>query len=159
MVEPGISREGNGLLLDRGIDVDTLKVFLGHVFFALCRLDGHLEQLLHSPGADPLSPLYQGSRIERELMLEVLEAAKILPVTVLDELLHYSLVAHVVSMLEVVEANEEPNRQARTPEVLDVQGAKFSVKERPVNGIRQAVQRTLTVKDLIQPGAEQIALV
>lgn len=159
VIKPGIGRKGNSLFLNRGIDVDPLQVLLGHVLFALGRFDGPLEKLLHPFRANALAPLDQGSRVERELVLEVLKPAEVLPVTVLDELRHYRLVADVEGMLEVVEADQEPNRQAGATEVLDIQRAKFSVKDRPIDGIRQAVQGMPPVQDLVQPSAEQIALV
>ena len=133
MVEPGIGREGDGLLLNRGIDVDTFQVLLGNVLFALCRFYGCLEKFLHPLRANPLSPLDQGGRIERELMLEVFAAAEILPVAILDKLGYHCLVTDVKRVLEVVEANQKSNRQAGATEVLDIQGAEFLLKDRPVD--------------------------
>ena len=66
-------------------------------------------------------------------MLEVLAPTEVLPVTILNKLVHHCLVAHVVSVLEVVEPDQKPDRQAGPTKVLDVQGAECSVKERPVN--------------------------
>lgn len=101
----------------------------------------------------------QSGRIEREFVLKELEPAEVLPVRILQKPLDHCLVAHVVCVLEVVEANKKPDRQTGTTEVLDVQGAEFTVKERPVDGIRKTLQRMPAVQNLIQPGAEQIALV
>ena len=60
----------------------------------------------------------------------------------------------IEGVLEVVQPNEEPDRQARPTEVLDIQGTEFCVKERPINGVRQPVERMLAVQDLIQPRAQ-----
>ena len=159
VVKPGIGREGDGFFLDGGIDVNPLQMPFGQVLFALCRLDRYLEQLFHSLRTDPLAPLHQGGRVEGKIVLEELEAAKVLPVAVLHELVNDCLVAHIVSVLEVVQPDEKANRQAGTTEVFGVQGAEFSVKDRPVDGVRQAIQGMLPIEDLIQPSTEQIALV
>ena len=58
-----------------------------------------------------------------------------------------------------MKTDKKPDRQPGTAEVLDVQGTELFFKERPVNGIRQTEQRMVAVQDLVQPGAEQIALV
>ena len=92
-------------------------------------------------------------------MLEIFTTAEVLPVGILQKTIDHSFVTDVVSMLEVVEANQQPNRQTGATEVLDVQGAEFSVKERPVERVRQTKQGMLAVKDLIQSGAKQFALI
>ena len=79
--------------LDCGVYVDPLQVFLGQVLFALCGFNGYLEQLLHSLGADPLSPFDKGGRIKRKLVLKELEPAEVLPVRILQKPLNRGLVA------------------------------------------------------------------
>jgi hypothetical protein len=92
VIQTGVGRISDGLFLYRGIEVDPLQVFLGDVLFALGGFDGDFEQFLQSFVADALSLLDQTGRIERELMLEVLETAEVLPVTILDELGNRGLV-------------------------------------------------------------------
>lgn len=153
-----IAANSNGLFLDRGVDVDPLQVLFGHVLFAFGRFDGYLEQLLHPLGADAFAPLDQGGRIEGKLVLEVLEAAEVLPVTIFDELGHHRLVTHVVGMLEVVQPYQQPDRQSRATDFGDVEGTELFVKDRPVDGVGQTEQGVSAVKDLIESGPEQISL-
>jgi hypothetical protein len=51
------------------------------------------------------------------------------------------------------------DRQTEAPNILDVQRAKLSFKDRTVDGVRQLEQRVLAVEYLIQLGTEQIALI
>jgi hypothetical protein len=59
----------------------------------------------------------------------------------------------------VVQANEKANRQARSANVLDIQFGEVLIKDRLVDAIRQTIEWMATVEDLIQPGAQQNALV
>jgi hypothetical protein len=133
-------------------------MLFGHVLFALCGFDDHLGKFFHSLETDPFRHLIKVVGLSGNSCWK-LEAAEVLPVAVFDELVHYRFVAHVVSMLEVVVADQGPDWQTGTAKFLDVQGAEFFVKYRPVDGIRQMEQRMPAVEDPIQPGAEQIALV
>ena len=62
-------------------------------------------------------------------------------------------------MLEVVQADKKPDRQAWAADVLDIQFAEVFIKERPVDAIRQTIEWMAMVEDLIQSRTEQIALV
>lgn len=53
-------------------------------------------------------------------------------------------------MLEIVQANKKTNRQARATNVFDIQLAKVFIKDRPVDGDRQTVQRMTAIENLIQ---------
>ena len=82
MVKTGIGREGNGLLLDGGIDVDSLNVLLGDVAITLGCFDSPLKKFLHAGRANAFTPANQCGRVNRHLVLEVLAATKVLPVGV-----------------------------------------------------------------------------
>jgi len=58
-----------------------------------------------------------------------------------------------------MQANEKADRQARSANILDVQFAEVFIKDRPVDVVRQTIKRMAAIEDLIQPGAEQIALI
>ncbi len=91
-------------------------------------------------------------------MLEVFEAAEVLPVTIFDELGYHRLIAHIVGMLEVMQPYQQTDRQSRSTDFGDVVGTELLVKDRPVDGVGQAKEGMPAVKNLIESGAKQIFL-
>ena len=62
-------------------------------------------------------------------------------------------------MLQVVQADQQSDRNTGATHLYRVQGAKLSFKERPVNLIGQTIQFMLAIKHLIKAGAKQVTLV
>src|SRR5690554_4305377 len=62
-------------------------------------------------------------------------------------------------MLEIVQADHQPDRIARPAHVLAVTVGKLPLKTRPVDGSGQTAQRVFEIEDLPEVGTEQVKLV
>lgn len=134
-------------------------MLLGQISAAFGRLERFGQQFLHPLGADAFAPLDQGGRVEGEAMLEVLKAAKVLPVGVLDKPHDHDFITDVEGMLEVMQPHQQADRSGRATDFFDVQPAKLLFKHRPIDSIRKLKQRMLAVENLVEAGAVEIPLV
>ena len=113
---------------------------LGQILFTLGRLQRLAEQLLHVLRPDPLAPARHRGRIERQFVNEILKAAEVLPIAVFQQASDNRFVALVEGVLQIMQTDHQPRRLAGAPPLFSVEGAKFIVKDRPVDLIRQNKQ-------------------
>nr|QIJ55914.1 hypothetical protein mgb_00001 [uncultured bacterium] len=104
----------------------------------------------------PLPPAHQAGRVQRQLMLQVLVAAEVLPVRVLQPARHHALVALVERVLQIVQPHQQTRRQRRLPRPRTVLHVDLRFQAQPVHLPGQAHQRVAEVEDLRQLGAEQV---
>ena len=84
-------------------------------------------------------------------MLEEFKTTEVLPVRIFQQAFDNGFVAFVEGMFEIVQANKQADRQAGAANVFDIKLTEVFIKDRPVDGVRQTVQRMTAVQDLIQP--------
>ena len=116
----------DGLLLHRGVHDHTLKIFGLHGLNVDSRLDGGLEQLLQPLFAQVAPEATDLRGVAGQTMLVVIHAAEKLPQHVLAPTGADLLIAEVEAVLEVEQADQQPNGQpgptrathARTHELL-----------------------------------------
>jgi len=159
VIQPSVRGKRDRLLLhgrvyDRPGDVRSPQQVL-----PLRRRDRFLEQLLQPVRPHALAPPDQGRRIQRKVVLEILEPAEVLPVRILQELLHHALVALPVGVLEVVQADQKPDRQPRPADLLDVERAELVLENAPVDLPGQIEERVTGVEDVVEARAEHVGLV
>ncbi len=118
-------------------------------------LDRLLEQLHHPLWPDSLPPPHQRRRVQRENVLKILEPAEVLPVRIFDELLDRTFVADVVGVLEVVQSDQQPDRQARSTGRLAIERAELPLENRPVDLAGQLEQRVPGVSGKTHQAAEE----
>ena len=142
--------------LHRRVDRHPLEARRLHRAGRQRRLDGGGEQPLHPGRADPLAPARQRARIDRQLVLQVVEAAEELPVRVLDPALAHPLVGEVVGVLQVSEPDHQPRRLAGTSRPLVVERPERALKALPVDQSGQSHQRMPEIELLAQSRPEKI---
>src|SRR5690606_35817904 len=96
------------------------------------RLNAGLQHVLQSVGPDTLSPSRHRAGIDWQLVLEEFEAAKILPVDILDPARNQLLVGKVVDMLQIMQPDHQP-RRFRGATNRSVETAKRLIEPRPVD--------------------------
>jgi len=158
VIEPGVGGKGDGFFLHRGVRVHLVQVASLDQLLPFGHLDGLGEQFFHALCPNAVAEFHQGSVIERQLVLEVLEPAKILPVGILQKPLHHRLVAHIKGVLKVMQPHHQPDRQSRPTFAGMVQRAEFSLEHLPVDLMGKLVKGLLMIQDLIQMGLEQFQL-
>ena len=82
-----------GVLLNRGVHVQTLKARPLQYLRLQSRYNGRLQQLLQARALQTITPLRHQTRINRKLMTKIFFPAKILPVRVLHPSHNHFLVA------------------------------------------------------------------
>ena len=142
-----------------GVDVDPGHVVFLKEAFTLGGLDGFLQEFLNALGANALAPPDQGAGVEGELVLEVFETTKILPVGISQEAFHHGFVAFVEGVLEVMEADDQAYGQAGAALLGDEEGSEFLFEEAPVDLVGEDEQGVFGVEDLVQPGLEEVFLI
>jgi hypothetical protein len=95
--------------------------------------------------------------INWQLMLKVRLTAEVLPVWVLCPTRHHFFIRQIVGVLQIVQSDHQPNRDAR-PFFFRVKIAELFFGCVPVNLAGQFVQRVTLIQHLIQPQPEQVIL-
>ena len=111
--QPTIGRLGDRLLLDRGVDDHPLELGGLDRTHLHCGSDDGGEQLLDAGFAQCLPEVPPVSRVARQARLKIFLTAEDLVVDVLRPALAHRLVTLGVRVLEVQQADHQPNWQAR----------------------------------------------
>jgi hypothetical protein len=156
MIQPGIEGMGDRLGLDRGVDADPLKALLFDRFAPPSRGDRLLQQQLDAVLADAPAPADQRARIDRYLELQVIEAAEVLPVRILDPARDHLLVGEAKGVLQVAEPDHQPDRDARPAHVRVIEWPEPRLEHFPVEQAGEPHQRVAGIKLLAEAGAEQV---
>jgi hypothetical protein len=159
VVQPRVRGKRDRLLLHRRVHDRPGDVGPAQKILPLGRRNRFLEQLLHPFRPHPLAPPNQGRRIQGKVVLEIFEPAEVLPVRVLQKLLHHALVALPVRVLEVVKTDQKPDRQPRPADLLDVEGAELALEDAPVDLVGQFEEGVPGIEDVVEAGAEHVGLV
>ena len=147
---------GDRLGLHRGVDADPLEALRFDRFGPLRRRDGLLQQELDAVLADPLAPANQRARVDRQRELQVVEAAEVLPIRVLDPARDHLLVGQVEGVLQVAEPDHQPDRDAGPAHVGVIELAEARLEHRPIQQAGEAHQRMAPIDLLVEAGAEQV---
>jgi hypothetical protein len=123
---------GDRLGLHRGIDADPLEALLLDGFGPLGRRDGLLQQELDAVLADPLPPADQRARVDRQRELQIVEAAEVLPVRVLDPARDHLFVGQTEGVLQVAQPDHQPDRDAGSTDMRVVELAEALFEHAPV---------------------------
>ncbi len=91
-------------------------------------------------------------------MLKVFVTGKVLPIGILQETANHRLVALAEGMLQLLQPNDQAGRQSRTIDVLHEQLTELGVEKLPLDLIGKLKESALPVENLVQAGAEPLAL-
>ena len=108
--------------------------------------------------ADALAPAHQAGRIARQLVAEVLLAAEVLPVRVLDPALDHFLVAQRVGVLQVQQRGHQARRQRRPARGRRELRAPLGTERLPVDQLGQPHQFVTLVDQVHQFRSEQVVV-
>ena len=89
-------------------------------------------------------------------MLEVLEAAEVLPIRVFQKMRQYRFVALVEGVLQIMKPHHQADRIAGSSPIFDISGVEFLLKMAPVNLMGENEQGVPRIEDLVESGSEQI---
>lgn len=156
MIETRIQRMRDRLRLHGGVHADTFEAARLHCTRRHRRLHGHREQQLHALRADALAPARERARIDRQPVLQIVEAAEELPIRVLDPALAQLLVREVVGVLEIAETDHQPCRFAGTTGGLVIERPERGLETLPLDQSRQTQQRMPEVQLVGQSCAKQV---
>ena len=92
--------------------VDAFQLCRTNHAHAYAGLDRDLQHLLGSGFAQPLAPARHARRIDRHPMLKVPLAAEVLPVGVLNPNGNHIFITQVMLVLQVMQRNHQPCRDA-----------------------------------------------
>ena len=150
-----VRREGDVLLLDGRVDErrplpvglatpTVLAVALVHslpprVLYREVDADALLQDQLHALLLDALAEVHKLARGARGGRRERLDAAEVLVVGVLPELLHHRLVGNVAQVLQDVQARHQADRLGGAAVVLDEQRRKRLLEDIPVYQVGQYI--------------------
>jgi hypothetical protein len=115
-----------------------------------------LQQELDAVPADPSAPADQRARVDRQLQLQVVEAAEHLPIGVLDPAFDHLLVGQLEGVLEVAEPDHQPDRHAGPAQLRVIELAEAGLEHRPVDQSRQPHQRVAQVDLLTEARAPKV---
>jgi hypothetical protein len=156
VVEARVQGMRDRLRLHRGVDCHPLEARRLRRAGRERRRDGGGEQLLHARSPDALAPACQRARIDRQAVLQIVEAAEELPIRVLDPARAHRLIGEVVGVLQVGEPDHQSRRLAGTARRLVVERPERRLETPPVDQPGQADQRMLQIELIAQPGAEKV---
>jgi hypothetical protein len=91
-----------------------------------------------------------------QLMLEVSAAAEELPVGVLDPLLDDRLIRLIEEVLQIMQADHQPHRQAGAVDLLGVGRAELHLEAGPVDSLGQLIERVLMREERGEPHAVRV---
>jgi hypothetical protein len=93
------------------------------------------------------------------MVLEKFEPTEVLPVGILQELLHHRLIALPIRVLEIVQTNQKADRQSRPTHPLDVEDSELFLEEAPVDLAGKNKKRVPSIEDVVKTRAEHVELV
>ena len=155
VIEPGVGGKGDGFFLHRGVRVHLVQVAPLDQLLPFGHLDGLGGQFFPALRTNAVAEFHQGSVIERQLVLEVLEAAKVLPAGILNKPLHHRLVALVEGVLEIMQAHHQTDRRSRPALAGAVERAKRVLEYLPFELAGKLVKGMFPIQNLIQMRLEQ----
>src|SRR4029434_9522374 len=85
-------------------------------------------------------------------MLEMLLAAEVLPVRILDPTRDCCLMAHLSEMLQIVQPDLQPCWQRRATEAFGIEFPELSFKPLPVDDPRQPIEWMLSIEQVLEQG-------
>lgn len=88
-----------------------------------------------------------------QLVLEILHAAKVMPIGVFQPTHYNRLVAFVVGMLQIMKSDQQPDRLGRTTVVRAVRRTERRLENRPVDLPGELVKRVIVAEDVDQATA------
>jgi hypothetical protein len=115
-----------------------------------------LQQQLDAVLADPLPPAHERTRVDRQRQLQVVEAAEVLPVWVLDPTLDHRFVGQGEDVLRVAQPDHEPDRHARPADVRMIELAEARLEPVLVDQAGQLHQRVAQIDLLAEAGAKEV---
>jgi hypothetical protein len=142
--------------LHRRIDIHPLEAARLHRACAHRRIDRRTEQQLHPCGTDAFAPAGQQTRIDRQLMLQVVEAAEELPIGVFDPALNHLLIRQIEGVLEVAEPDHQPRRLAGSADALVIERPERGFEPLPIDQPREPDQLVFGVEQIAEASAEQV---
>jgi hypothetical protein len=156
--QPGVGRERDRLLLDRGVH-DHLPEVGGFGSPGAGRDRKAFLEKGHQPlFAHPLAPARQRRAVEGQRVPEELLAAEQLEIRVLEPALAQHLVGDIVQVLEDRQARHQPRRQGRLTGTVAVDRPAALFEKAPVDRPRQLRERMGQVHDLVEPRPEEVVL-
>jgi hypothetical protein len=155
MQQLGVSREGDGLGLDRGVHSDPFDI-AGAQRAGCMRHAQALSQQELELAAEPLPPMAEVGALVRKVVLKKLLAGEVLEVRVIDPALTHAFVGQAVDVLEQKQPDDEARLNPR-PTIVAVKGRHLAIDPIPVDPGSELYQLMLQVDDLIEASPEQIA--
>src|ERR1035438_10163296 len=158
VVEPGIGRVANRLGLNGRVDVHPLDLCRRDHLHPHRRLDRLLEHRFRSGLTETVTPPRHARGIDRNLVLEKLLAAEVLPIGIFNPVLYHTLSAQVVLIFQVVqrhhEARAHPGRSARHR----VRLPQSLFEDRPINLPAQLHERVSLIHQPLQFDSKKFTL-
>jgi hypothetical protein len=149
-------REVRGILLsDRRVRRDALKIRLAQLLLTNSQGNRFLQQLLQSPGANPIPPLRHARRVDRAFVLHVRVAAEVLPVGIFDPTSQHRLVRFVEGVLEVMQADHQADRPGRRAHIRAVTICERRLQLGPIDLVSRHYLLALRIEELIEVGLKQ----
>lgn len=154
LVQPRVRRMLDRLRLHRCVHDDLLEAALRDGACDLPRRDRRLQQLLHALLADAATPPRHLRGMDREVVLEELLAAEVLPVGVLHPALHHLLVRQPVGVLQQVQPRHQANWNPWATQIRHIQASEFLRQILPGDHRRQPHQLMVRVQRQVQLPAD-----
>ena len=158
VVQPRVGRVRDRLGLHRRVHRDFGELPGLDQLQPQAQLDRQPQQVAEQLLTHPVSPLGHAGWIDGQVVLEIVLAAEILPVRVLDPPFTHRLIALIERVLEVVQPDHQPRRQPR-PTLVGIAQPHAFIDLISVDLVRQPDQRVLRIEDLAQPSAKQVVVI
>ena len=156
VVEARVQGMGDRLGLHRGVAADPLEALLLDRLGLRRRGDRRLQQELDAVPPDPLPPTNQRARVDWQLELQVVEAAEVLPIGVLDPAFDHLLVGEAEGVLQVAQPDHQPDRDAGPAQVRMIELTEPRLEPLPVDQPGQPHQRMAPVDLLTEARAPEV---
>jgi hypothetical protein len=147
---------GDRLGLHCRVDADPLQALRCDRFAPLGRSDRLLEQQFDAVLAAAPAPANQRARVDGELELQIVEAAEVLPVRVLDPARDHLLVGQGEDVLQVAQPDHQPDRHAGPAEVRVIEPAEPRLEPFPVEQAGEPHQRVAPIDLLAEAGTKEV---
>ena len=155
VVEPGIGRVAHRFGLHRRIHIDPLELGGRDHLHPQSGVDRFLEHRFRASFAEAVAPPRHAGGINRHLVLEKLFAAEVLPVGILNPLLHDRFVAEVVLILEIVQRHQQTRAHSGRSVRCRIRLTQPFSENFPVNLPPQLHQRMPGIHELLQLHSEK----
>ena len=104
------------------------------------------------------SPFFPSCVINREFVLHITVAGKVLPIRILDPECLHVFVADVEGVLEIAEAHEQSDWRAR-PAGLGIERLKLVLETLPIDFVSHLNQRVVLIEHLLKVCLEKMKLI